>query len=517
MIRLKSYEADVVIIGSGLAALYAAYKLSAKKDVIIITKMDWQASNSYLAQGGMAATFDQKDDWHIHLEDALRAGRYHNNRAETSYLVKKSKAVALKLIGMGMPFDQNENGRIELAREGGHSASRVLHAGGDATGRVLTTFIKSQLSQEVAIHDHTQAFDLIVRDGRCFGVWAKDQNNEPVVYKARHTVIATGGVGHLYAPSSAHPAVTGDGLAIAYRAGAALTDMEFVQFHPTLLIKDGKVYGLVSEAVRGEGAKLVNQDGRRLLAGRHPLEDLAPRDVVAGTLYEAQQTGLARQIYLDISMIDHFADHFPTIARLCEKAGVDIHQGRIPVSPGAHFLMGGIDVTHEGRSTLPGLYAIGEAARTGVHGANRIASHSLLEAITFAAVMAERIILDNDRTVVPDLNVSLKPALLKLPSKSEIQQIMFKYAGIWRSEKTLTHVIKWCESWGIAFAGCGDLDLTKAEAERLDMLTAAWLVATSALERTESRGGHRRIDYPHEEENWRQKSIIREVNRVEHY
>ncbi|RYM06636.1 L-aspartate oxidase [Sporolactobacillus sp. THM7-7] len=511
---MKTIKTDVVIVGSGLAALYAAVKLSEKKKVVLLTKDKWQASNSFLAQGGIAAAYDKDDDWHVQLEDALRAGRYHNNIQETAYLAKESKHTVDTLMQMGMVFDHDEDGRISLAREGGHSAARVLHAGGDATGRELTTFVKSRLNWHVPIDEYTQVFDLIVTNGRCAGVWAKNKNGETIVYEARDTVLATGGCGHIYAPTSAHPAVTGDGLAIAYRAGAALKDMEFVQFHPTLLIKNGKVYGLVSEAVRGEGARLINEDGRRLLAGKHPLEDLAPRDVVTRELFKAQRTGLAKQVYLDISMIDRFSEHFPTIARLCEEAGIDLDGGRIPVSPGAHFLMGGIATGHSGRTTLPGLYAIGEAACTGVHGANRIASHSLLEAITYAATMSQNIIQEEKipvHTAVPDL----RPATLRLPSKKAIQRMMFQNVGIVRTEASLTRAVDWCQSWGIDFGEAGNLDVTKDEAERLNMLTVAWLIASSALERTESRGGHTRIDFPEETDEWRQKCITREVNHVE--
>ncbi|RYL94301.1 L-aspartate oxidase [Sporolactobacillus sp. THM7-4] len=513
---MKVLNTDVVIIGSGLAALYAAVRLSGKKRVVLLTKSKWQSSNSYLAQGGIAAAYDQSDDWHVQLEDALKAGRYHNNVRETSFMIKESKHTIDRLIQMGMTFDRNEDGSIALAREGGHSAARILHAGGDATGRELTKFIKSQLDQHVHIDEYTQACDLIVKDNRCAGVWAKDENGEKVAYLAQDTVIATGGCGHIYAPTTADPAVTGDGLAIAYRAGAALSDMEFVQFHPTLLIKDGKVYGLVSEAVRGEGAKLINQDGRRLLAGKHPLEDLAPRDVVTRVLFKAQKTGLASQVYLDISMIDQFSGHFPTISRLCREAGIDLSKGRIPVSPGAHFMMGGIAAGHDGATTLPGLYAIGEAACTGVHGANRIASHSLLEAITYASTMAESILTEK-KSPVNGHAPAVTPAHLHLPAKEQIQRMMFGNVGIWRTKESLLRAIDWCESWGIDFNGARNLDLSKDEAERLNMLTVAWLIASSALERTESRGGHTRIDFPGEAERWRQKSIIREVNQLEHY
>jgi len=512
---LKTYQSDIVIIGSGLAALYTAAKLMKEKRVIVLTKKEWQASNSFLAQGGIAAAYAPDDDWHRQLEDAMRAGRYHNDVNETAFLARESKVQVDELIRLGMKFDRDRNGTILLAREGGHSAARVLHAHGDATGRELTTFVKHYIEQQVTIHEQTQVVELLVRNGRCVGALAKDPSGETVLYRAQNIVLATGGCGQLYAPTTADPAVTGDGLALAYRAGAALKDMEFVQFHPTLLIENNHVYGLVSEAVRGEGAKLIDQDGNRLLAGKHPLEDLAPRDVVSKILFKAQKTGQVKKVYLDISMIDHFSEHFPTITGLCREAGVDIAKGRIPVSPGAHFLMGGIETDHEGRTTLPGLSAVGECACTGVHGANRIASHSLLEAITYAGTAASSIM---NETAVPVEEVAATSGgrpVPALPTKNEIQKMMFAHVGIWRTKESLTTAIDWCRSWNIDFNRSERLDGTKDELERLNMLTVAWLIASSALERTESRGGHTRIDYPEEIEAWRTKNILREVTPVE--
>lgn len=480
-----------------------------------MTKKEWQASNSYLAQGGIAAAYAPDDDWHQQLEDALRAGRYHNDVAETAFLARESKQQVDELIQMGMHFDRDQKGKILLAREGGHSAARVLHAHGDATGRELTAFVKKYVERQITIHEHTQATDLLVQNGRCIGIRAIDQSGEPVIYYAQNTVLATGGCGQIYAPTSADPAVTGDGLALAYRAGAALKDMEFVQFHPTLLIKNHRVYGLVSEAVRGEGAKLINQDGERLLAGRHPLEDLAPRDVVARVLFKAKKTGAARQIYLDVSMIDRFAERFPTITGLCRQADVDLQKGWIPVSPGAHFLMGGIETDHEGRTTLPGLYAVGECACTGVHGANRIASHSLLEAITYAGTAAAGMSGQTERSFKKIAAESVHRTLPPLPAKEEIQKMMFEDVGIWRTRQSLVAAVDWCLSWKVDFSRGERFDGTKDELERLNMLTTAWLIASSALKRTESRGGHTRIDYPEEIEHWRTKSIIREVDKNE--
>ncbi|MFD2617901.1 L-aspartate oxidase [Terrilactibacillus laevilacticus] len=514
---METFQADVVIIGSGLAALYAAYKLAPQKQVIVLTKEAWTSSNSYLAQGGIAATFAETDDWQIHLEDAIKAGRFHNNQETTAYLVKHSKRTIKDLIEAGVQFDRNKQGEISLAREGGHSASRVLHAGGDATGRRIVETLKARVTDTITIHEHTFAMNLIIEDQRCVGCFALNKENEPVIYTAAHTILATGGAGHVYEPSSNDEAVTGDGLSMAYRAGAELADMEFIQFHPTLLVKDGKSYGLVSEAVRGEGAKLVNQDGERLLEGVHPLEDLAPRDIVARTLYQAKQKGLADTVYLDISMIKDFDKHFPTITSICEKAGVDISEGRIPVAPGHHFSMGGIVTDQNGQSSLNGLWACGEVACTGVHGANRIASHSLLEAVTFADRVSHEI-LESPLNTFDYLEKSIpEKSTLELPSRKDIEKRMMSNVGIIRDEQTLLEMKNWCEEW-IDFTHVPrQLYIGKDEMIRFNMLLTAWLITTSALERTESRGGHFRSDYPNEDPAWQLKQIIRENRQLEHY
>lgn len=516
---MKKYYADVVIVGSGLAALVAAEQLSLHHHVIMITKSTWQSSNSFLAQGGIAATLSPDDDWRTHLEDTIKAGHEHNDLLMTQYLVKNSKHTIQKLIEIGMTFDSDANGHIRLAREGGHRRNRILHAGGDATGRGLVDHIKRRLNGRVDIHEFTQAMDLLVEDDHCRGLWARDAADEPIVYTANHTILATGGVGQIYAPSSNDPTVTGDGLAMAYRAGAKLADMEFIQFHPTLLVKDGRVFGLVSEAVRGEGAKLINQDGSKLMEGVHPQEDLAPRDVVARTLFQAKTDGRAEKCYLDVSAVPCFEERFPTITHLCKKAKVDLAEGRIPVDPGAHFSMGGIVTDLYGRTTVQGLYVCGEAACTGVHGANRIASHSLLEAVTFAMNMSEMILSDcstSQRSDIPDPILKKEKPML-FPQRKMIQDMMFRNVGIVRNEASLRIALHWFEEQ-IDFNGdFRQLFLSKAEMEILNMLTSGWLITTSAIERTESRGGHFRTDYPHEETHWHKKQILRGWQKVEQH
>ncbi len=512
---MKSYQADVVIIGSGLAALMAARQLSVEKHVIIITKSDWHESNSYLAQGGIAATYAPSDSISLHLEDALTAGRFHNHRQRTEELVSESKLIIQDLINEGMPFDNGTDGMPDLAREGGHRQHRILHAGGDATGRVLTDHLKALLDDRVEIHEHTMAMDLVVTEQGCQGLWALNAKNSPVLYETTHVIIAAGGAGHVYAPSSNAPTVTGDGIAMAYRAGAKLADMEFIQFHPTLLTHNSIAFGLVSEAVRGEGAILVNEKGERLMEGVHPQADLAPRDIVSRTLYQALMTGRAKNVYLDISTIRDFYTRFPTIAGLCEQAEVDLSSFMIPVSPGAHFTMGGILTDHAGRTSIPNLFACGESACTGVHGANRIASHSLLEALLFGRRCAETILLDEKPAKEP-FSIDMRQLTAFFPKKEEIQNIMFHLVGIVRHEDSLRQALDWFDTYDWPLISGRYYQLEKENMERLNMLTVGRMITASALMRTESRGGHFRTDYPAIKKKWLQKQIVWKGAQIEY-
>lgn len=506
---MKSFQADVVIVGSGLAALMAAKTLSVDKHVIIITKSDWTDSNSYLAQGGIAATNHRDDDPFTHLVDALAAGHHHNHTERTKELVSKSQSIIQTLIDEGMPFDKGEDGMPDLAREGGHRRDRVLHAGGDATGSVLSHHMKEALDNRVDIHEHTMVMDLVVSHEGCEGLWALDSLGDPVLYTAGSVIIASGGAGHVYAPTSNAASVTGDGLAMAVRAGALLADMEFIQFHPTLLTTSEGTFGLVSEAVRGEGAFIVNEHGDRLMNGIHPLEDLAPRDIVSKTLYEALMKGKAERLYLNIQPIPHFDTRFPTISLLCEKAGIDINSGLLPISPGAHFTMGGILTNEWGQTSIANLFACGEAACTGVHGANRIASHSLLEALLFGGKCAEAILRSNQRAEKAPFAIERITADVVLPNKIEIQKLMYRYVGIIRDVNGLHQAVKELDTYPWEVLSQPNLNLTKDQMEQLNMLTVSKLIATSALLRTESRGGHFRTDYPVPLNDWRQKQIVR--------
>ncbi|WP_046174149.1 L-aspartate oxidase [Domibacillus indicus] len=488
-----------VIVGSGIAALQAARHLAAHMNVIVITKGEIRQSNSYFAQGGIAAVLSPPDTHASHINDTLSAGEQHHVPEAVEQLITEGAARIRELLIEGFPADRQENGALSLGLEGAHSRPRIVHAGGDATGKWTVEHLLARLPGQVELRENELAFELIVHEGVCTGVKTKDAKGGIHEYKADHIVLAAGGAGALYSFTSNQETITGDGIALAYRAGAAVTDMEFIQFHPTLLYVNGKAKGLISEAVRGAGAVLVDESGKRIMQGVHPLEDLAPRHITAFEIYKARRSG--KEVYLNMSMIEGFEKLFPTISALCSKQGIDLQEGRIPVAPGSHFLMGGVKADTCGRTSIKGLYAIGETACTGVHGANRLASNSLLEGIAFGRRFVKSL-LEGENTIeraVPSVSAAASD-IPPLFEKSELQSMMMESAGLIRTEEKLE-----------ALAGClreaaqlkGDISRWPAEKiERLFMHTTAYLIAVSALSRTESRGAHIRSDYPSREDSW---------------
>ncbi len=502
---------DVLVIGSGIAGQMVANRLSKTKKVAILSKGSFITSNSMLAQGGIAAVFNDTDTFQSHYEDTLLAGCGHNNEKAVSILVEKGPDLLRNLIRNGLSFDSDLNGNPLLGREGAHSHRRILHAGGDATGKAITSFLFNQNQQDNQIDwfDYTMAVELIVEDGRCRGVITRDRNGNNVPFYSSQTVLATGGCGSLYAYSSNTDTAVGDGLSLAYRAGAELVDLEFVQFHPTLLTINGKSVGLISEAVRGEGGILVNQDDLPFMEDVHPLKDLAPRDIVSREIDRRLKAG--ERIYLDIHNVRDFDLRFPTITALCKENGIDWMEGKIPIMPGAHFHMGGVAVDERGESSVPSLYAVGEVACTGVHGANRLASNSLLEGVVYGNAVAEAIeqlpsflFPLNDYEGIVSSSLHRK---IELPSQSTIQELLTHCVGIIRSERSLQKSLTILNNYRNIFNSKSLVFYCTETIEKIHMVTTAYLLTKSALERPESRGAHFREDFPFTEKNWTKKRI----------
>lgn len=517
-------KADVLIIGSGVAALQLAKRLYDDKNVIIITKSVLESGNSNLAQGGVAAAIGKSDCPESHFVDTVEAGRFHNDHGVAWAVTREAPELIQELWESGCRFDTDEQGGLLLGMEGAHSENRIVHGGGDATGRRIMEHFKSTIAGKITVIENMFVFDLIIDSSgqRCIGAKGKNAAGNIVSFYADHIVLATGGCGQLYSHTSNAETVTGDGIALAYKAGAEIADMEFIQFHPTLLYLDGKTHGLISEAVRGDGGRLVTGAGEAIMEGIHPLGDLAPRHIVAQTIYDYLRVGT--QIYLDVSTVENFAERFPTITALCEKNHVDWKK-RIPVAPGSHFLMGGVKTDLIGRTSIDGLYAIGETACTGLHGANRLASNSLLEGLFMGKKLSEWLNgSSGPREIGTFNNRAYQSSVINgchsleaigiLPEIKDIQNFMMDNVGIVRSKEGLVTQKHWLESFQIEDLLNADLDhLTFEGMTKVFMLITSWLITESALKRTESRGGHFRCDYPAENNHdWMTRQIIQKRN-----
>ncbi|MFD2446202.1 L-aspartate oxidase [Bacillus sp. CGMCC 1.16607] len=502
---------DVLIIGSGIAALQLAAHLHHDKNVRILTKSTLKTANSYLAQGGVAAAIGRDDHPFKHYQDTLEAGRFHNQEQIVQEIIEEAPHLINNLFEQGCDFDHDVDGALLLGMEGAHSQKRIVHGGGDATGKRLVHFLISQLQKNIHIQENFHVYELIMdeKQNRCIGVKAKSVDEQIHHFYAEHVILATGGCGQLYSFTSNAKTVTGDGIVLAYLAGAEIADMEFIQFHPTLLYVDGETKGLVSEAVRGEGAILTTESGIPIMEGIHPLKDLAPRHIVSQTIYDYVKKG--KQVFLDIRKLTDFEKRFPSITSLCSKNNIDLSQGKIPVVPGSHFLMGGIKTDSYGRTSIEGLYAIGEVSCTGLHGANRLASNSLLEGLYQGKKLAEWINLMGRQSFSIELSntkYTIMKTPLKLPSIDVLQARMMEDVGIVRSYHSLKNHKNWLEQFEIN--NISELDgYSRNEISIIFMLITAKLITNSCLIRTESRGGHFRSDFPFEDDlNWCKKQII---------
>ncbi len=501
---MKKYrEFDVIILGAGLAGLYTALNLDPSLKVGIFVKDKINKGSSYLAQGGIAAeTVYDKDQIQEHYEDTLKAGSFYNNNEAVKILVNDAPVNVENLIKMGVNFDKTKDGQLLKTLEGGHRSRRVLHAGGDATGfRIMNDLMEYAKSKtNLEFFSEEMAFEIIHKDNCAHGIITIDIYNEVNYYFANKIIIATGGIGGIFKNSTNEKFACGDGIALAYRAGIDILNMEFIQFHPTGLyeeLKRGQRF-LISEAVRGEGAVLRNIEGVRFMQKYSPLLDLAPRDIVSQSIYREMFDTWSDHVYLDIrhKTKEYLENRFPTIYKKCLEIGIDMSKDLIPVSPIEHFLCGGISVDLNGKTSMQNLYAVGECSNTGVHGANRLASNSLLECVVFANKIAsdinnlketygKRFIMFNNE------HCEYKPFNFK-SIRVEIRDVMDKYVSIVRTKEGLDIAKK------IIVRHYNNLNkinvLSRYYIETLNMATCALLVIEAAIKREDSLGCHYRID-----------------------
>lgn len=535
---------DVLVVGAGAAGLYAALCLPDTLQVGLITKDTLSTGASDWAQGGIAAVIDPADSALLHVEDTMRAGAGLCDLEAVQFLVEQSSDCIHALVDMGVAFDR-KGSALALTLEAAHSRPRVLHAA-DTTGRKVVTTLIEQVLKRPNIQVCQQAFALSLwldpQTGCCQGI-SLIYNGQLSWVRAGAVVLATGGGGQVFAQTTNPEVSTGDGVAIAWRAGAVLRDLEFVQFHPTALTKPGAPRFLISEAVRGEGAHLIDNEGRRFAFDYHPDGELAPRDVVSRAIFSHLQREFSdpsQCVYLDLQPIsvEKIRHRFPNIIQVCQQWGIDLFEEPIPVLPAAHYWMGGIATNLLNQTSIAGLYAIGETASTGVHGANRLASNSLLECLVFGAKLRQ--ITKADLQAIPDQLPSLQclvaidvPDWLSqneqvLAMLTQLRQLLWQSAGICRSGETLEKASEQVQVWRQEFVALplsqyllnlSPINIVKFDVPNADrqlrtwgevhnLLDVAHLILKSAAFRTESRGGHYRLDYPQPDPNWQVHTLV---------
>lgn len=516
---MKYSKYSAVVIGSGIAGLYSALKLEQQLNlpdgILLITKSELGESNSYYAQGGMVAVLksNKNDSVSSHVADTIKAGAGLSELNTIKFISENSDKVVKDLLTFGVEFDRDENGNFTLTKEAAHSVNRILHSGGDATGREMEIALCHTLQnhKNIKVYENSLAVDLLVENNTCDGVVIfHEKNNEYETVYCKTLILATGGLGQLYKYTTNPVGATGDGFALAYNVGAELQDMEFVQFHPTALAFDDKKNHnrfLISEAVRGEGAKLCNKDRVQFMYKYDERKELAPRDIVARSIFQEMKATNTTNVYLDTSDIprDKLIKRFPTIANKCLDNGIDITKDLIPVAPAAHYFMGGVKTNLKGETSIKGLYAIGEVSSTGLHGGNRLASNSLLECVVCAYEVAE-FLRNSDLSFDIPKNGKFDKIISKyeIPNvenkidvqnlKSKLKDLMWNNVGIYRNEKSLNDAINGLNELEKEFPK-QDKYLSKEEYEFKNMLISARLIVKSAIRRKESRGAHYRTDY----------------------
>ena len=542
---------DYIIIGSGIAGVFTALLASKHGKVLILTKAELEENNTRYAQGGIAAAISPADSPRLHYEDTVAAGAGLCDEAAVEVLTREAPGRIQDLLSLNVPFDRH-GGDLALGLEGAHQVRRVLHAGGDATGyHIEKTLCRALAEAGVEVIEGCFVTEIVMEGGRAAGVKTlPDQTGQvpgprSTLHRGRHIVLASGGAGQLFSHTTNPSVATGDGLALAYRAGAELADIEFYQFHPTALAIPGASTFLISEAVRGEGAYLRNADGERFMLRVHPQAELAPRDVVARAISDQMLRDGTASVFLDLRHLPHqtIRKRFPTIDAHCRRVGLDMTTDPLPVAPAAHYLMGGVRTNIWGETNVPGLYACGEVACTGVHGANRLASNSLLEGLVFGARIVERTTqsrtLDDGQidanavrisepATFADLCVFARDPWVKSPfaqspkgkqrtqaysadqlqgeepSLASLQKLMWDRVGLIRDEAGLSAGRTLLAGWQSALLE----PQTPSEHELKNMVLIGKLMATAALERRESRGSHCRSDYPNADPQLRRHILL---------
>jgi L-aspartate oxidase len=523
--ELPHHFADVLIVGGGLAGLRAALGVPEPYRVLVVTKDEVRESNSAYAQGGIAGVLDPEDRFDDHIADTLAAGKGLCDPEVVAMVVREAPERIAELVAWGTQFDQVD-GHVALGKEGGHSHARIVHALGDATGREVMRAViaRARSTPNLRIWQNSFTIDLLTHDGVCRGAIVWDRRRGASLVWAKAVLLATGGAGQLYRESTNPPIATADGHALAFRAGAELRDMEFMQFHPTVLYVAGSSRHLLTEALRGEGAYLRDRDGHRFMPEFHPLAELAPRDDVSRAIVATMNRTQHPCVYLDLSHLDpaYIKGRFPGIAALLRGFDLDLARDRIPVRPGAHYFIGGATVDDRGRTTVPGLWAAGEVSSSGLHGANRLASNSLLEGLVFGARAAE----DMAESLRSDGHVRLEvppiasepvpggPEHLDLADiRNALRSLMWRNVGITRDAAGLAEAAEQVAFW------CG-YALPRVFAEPAgwtlqNMLTVSRLIIAASRERAESRGVHTRSDFPEADPARARHIAFRRVERPE--
>lgn len=516
--------ADVLIVGGGLAGLRAALEIDDSLTVIVITKDALRQSNSSYAQGGIAGVIAPDDKIEFHIRDTMDAGGNLCDLDTVRSVVSQGPQRISELIAMGTQFDRDavDDSELTLGREGGHSHNRIIHANGDATGAEIMRAVIAKVRTAANIHVIENAFtlDLLTSDNRCRGAVVAIKDNEKILFWASETILCTGGAGQIFRETTNPPVATGDGHAMAYRAGVELRDMEFMQFHPTVLYIAGSSRSLITEAVRGEGAYLIDSNDYRFMADYDSRMELAPRDVVSQSIVTQMVKTNSPNVFLSLKHLsaDHVRARFPGIAKAVAEFGLDITSDPIPVRPGAHYMIGGITVDNVGRTSLPGLWAAGEATSSGLHGANRLASNSLLEGLVYGVSAAREASAEalkssnDDLEVFPIASCQLRTSQSAIDIadiRNSLRSLLWRSAGVRRDAPSLSAAIETIHMWQKYVLA---QEFPNGDGWELqNMLTVGKLVCESALQREESRGVHLRTDFPDtDDEHWRKHIRIRQ-------